>query len=105
MNKELFIFLSNGNYLGFINNGYLYSRDGQYLGWLEGDFVWDSSGRFRGALIDVNNNKYVVINTLAVQPLPRVPRANPMGQTVLPPPPPNVSPIALPVGFKDGYTL
>jgi hypothetical protein len=42
-NSDIYIYKSNGNYFGFIRNGYLYSRDGVCLAWVEDDYVWDVS--------------------------------------------------------------
>ena len=55
-----YIFRSNGNYLGFISSGNLFSRDGEYLGWIEGDLVWDSNGHFRGKIVLINDKKYIL---------------------------------------------
>ncbi len=98
------VFLSTGQYLGFINNGYLFSRDGKYLGWIESSFVWDVNGNFRGVLQIIENRKYIILNTLTIQPIPRVPRTSPVNP-VLPNPPPNAPQIQLPVGYKDGFSI
>ena len=38
------IYKMSGMYLGFISNGFLFSRDGDYLGWIDGQYVWDRVG-------------------------------------------------------------
>ncbi len=99
-----YIFKSNGNYLGFLQDDNIFSRDGIYLGWLDGDgtYAWDSSGKFRGYLIDVSGNNFIILNQLQIPPIPRMPRPAPL-TPILPPPPVNVSPIPLPVGYIDGF--
>lgn len=93
------IYRTTGTYLGFISNGYLFSRDGEYLGWLEGQFAWDASGVFRGQLW---NEKYIIINRFIVRPVPKPPRPKP-AIPALPPPPPNISAIPLPPGWMDSF--
>ncbi|MEY2486832.1 MAG: hypothetical protein QOH39_2480 [Verrucomicrobiota bacterium] len=93
------IYRTNGTYLGFISNGFIFSRDGQYLGWIDGQHAWDAAGRFRGQRW---NKKYIILNRFAVQPLPKHPRGTP-ATPALPDPPPNISPIAPPTGWVDGF--
>lgn len=97
-----YIFRSNGNYLGFLSNGYLFSRDGEYLGWVEGTFAWDSTGQFRGVVTEINNKKYILKNIFLIPPIPKIPKIPP-----IPPVPPtpqiNAMPIILPMGFKDAF--
>lgn len=94
------IFKSNGQYLGFISNGYFFSRDGAYLGWIEGKFVWDKDGKFRGVLTE--DGRYILKNIYTVSPVPRVPRPMP-ATPPLPPPPPNIGPIVLHIGYVDAF--
>jgi len=99
----MFIFKSTGNYLGFIINDFFFSRDGVHLGWLEqGKFVWDTKGNFKGLLTGINNNFYILVNKLAIPPFSRAPKTAP-NNPVIPPPPPNISPISLPVGYIDAF--
>jgi hypothetical protein len=95
-----YIFKSNGSYLGFVEGGNLFSRDGAFLGWIENNIhTWDSSGRYRGQRW---NNKYVIVNTFALTPVPRPPRQVPTPPP-LPDPPANIPAIALPTGWKDAF--
>ena len=102
MGKVLLIYKSNGVYLGFISDGYIYSRDGDYLGWLDGNISWDISGKFRGILNVINGSNYILMDKFAILPLPRMPKT-PLMKPVIPNPPPNITPIQLPVGFIDGF--
>ncbi len=99
-----FIFKSTGIYLGFIlEDGYIFSRDGIYLGWTEeNNYVWDSNGQFRGIIEKINGNNYILRNTYTVPPVPRSPRVAPPSPSV-PSPLANISPIALPIGYKDAF--
>ena len=93
------IYKMSGTYLGFISNGFLFSRDGDYLGWIEGQYVWDAAGRFRGELWE---GKYIIFNPFLVQPLPKQPRAKPV-VPALPNPLPNIPPVAPPTGWVAGF--
>lgn len=93
------IYKTSGTYLGFISNGYLFSRDGDYLGWIEGKYVWDESGVFRGQLW---KDKYIIINQFSVRPVPKQPRTKPTSPA-LPNPPANIAPITLPTGWTDSF--
>jgi hypothetical protein len=95
-----FVFKSNGAYLGFIENGNLFSRDGVFLGWIEGIHAWDSTGRYRGQRW--NQNKYIIVNTFALPPVPRPPKQTPTPPP-LPDPPANIAAIVLPTGWKDAF--
>ena len=54
------IFRWNGQYYGFMSNGYLMDSSGTYRGWIEHDgSVWHSSGNFFGDLV---GGVYVLIN-------------------------------------------
>ena len=97
------IFQSNGQYLGFTReDGYILSRDGIYLGWLEGDFAWDKDGQFRGKLYQINGNYYILRNVYSVAPVPKTPRLSP-SVSAIPNPLPNVAPVQLQIGLKDGF--
>lgn len=98
----MFIFRSKGQYIGFIENGYLFSRDGLYLGWVEQNFVWDSSGHFRGQLHKKNGNTYIVFNRFGVPPVPRIPRKAPSLPN-LPDPPANIPSIVFPIEWQDAF--
>lgn len=93
------IYKTSGSYLGFISNGSIFSRDGEYLGWIEGKFAWDREGKFRGQLWQ---DRYIIVNRFAVQPLPKVPRVPPL-RPILPNPPPNIVPVTVPTGWSDGF--
>jgi hypothetical protein len=93
------IYKMSGTYLGFITNGAIFSRDGEYLGWIEGQHAWDAAGRYRG---QIWQDKYIIFNRFAVQPLPKVPRPVP-NRPPLPNPPPNIPAIAPPTGWIDGF--
>ncbi|MFH0833962.1 MAG: hypothetical protein V2A63_01055 [Patescibacteria group bacterium] len=101
--KELFIFRSNGNYIGFVRDSTIFSRDGVYLGWIENNrFVWDSNGRFGGVLQEFNGNKYIFINKLSVMPFSRPARPTPSTVSI-PNPPANIPKIDLPIGYTDTF--
>lgn len=97
-----FIFKSNGNYLGFIYNGFLFSRDGLYLGWLEGNYAWDLKGKFRGVVTSMGNHNYILLNQFEIAPLPKPSKISPAVPS-LPPPQSNIAPISLPIGFIDAF--
>lgn len=104
MTQEIkFIFKSNGNYLGFIQNGFLFSRDGIYLGWVEGTIIWDFQGRFRGQLIELNGNLYALLNKFVIPPLPKTPKAVPRNLTSPIPQTSNIISITIPVGWVDAF--
>ena len=95
-----FIFRSNGQYLGFVDNGYLFSRDGVYLGWVEERFVWGTNGQFKGFIPD--DGKYILRNIYTVPPVPKPARPIP-SVPALPTPQANIAPIVLQVGFVDAF--
>ncbi len=99
-----FIYRLNGNYLGFMRDGLLFSRDGEYLGWLEGQYVWDSSGRFRGIIFSPKNSehKYVIRDRLSMPASTRTPKPAP-SLTPIPDPPPNIPAISLPIQWIDAF--
>jgi hypothetical protein len=97
-----YIFKSNGNYLGFISNGNIFSNNGVYLGWLEGNYAWDVTGRFLGILTDISNHKYIILNQLLINPIPRIPHSAPASPAI-PAPHANIMPIILPVGHIDSF--
>lgn len=92
------IFRSDGRYLGFIKDDFLYSRDGIYLGWIEGQIAWDKNGNFRGVLID----KYILLDKYTIPPTTRTPKISP---NVMAPtnPPANIPPVNPPTGLIDGF--
>ena|SRR3989344_8621478 len=98
-----YIFWSNGNYLGFIDDsGNLFSRDGLYLGWVEGSLIWGGDdGQFRG---QTWGDKYILRNKYSITPIAKIPRTTPV-TPVLPTPPANIAPTILPVGFVDAFDI
>jgi len=102
----MYIYLMNGFYLGFISNGYLYSRDGICLGWLEDEkFVWDLDGKFRGSLYEAKNKyHYIIKRRFGLPPLSR-PNKGPIPSISPLAPPENIKPIDLGVEIIDGFTL
>ncbi len=106
MGTDIFIFKSEGNYLGFIRNNFVFSRDGIYLGWVEQidhhQAIWDSEGKFRGLLIEKNSNHYILTRKFEMPPFSRTPKK--IENVQIPPdPPPNVPPMTLPVDFEDAF--
>ncbi|MFA6476532.1 MAG: 4-fold beta flower protein [Candidatus Paceibacterota bacterium] len=101
-NNIQFIFKSNGYYLGFIQNGFLFSRDGVPLGWLEGEYAWDINGKFRGVVTLNQDHIYILLNQFAISPLPKPSRIISTNPT-LPAPQANIPAISLPIGWVDGY--
>jgi hypothetical protein len=60
------IFRWNGQYFGFMSNGYLFDRTGAYRGWIDHDgSVWESSGKFIGDLV---GGEYVLLQESANRP-------------------------------------
>lgn len=102
MGNNMFIYLANGFYFGFINNDFLYSRDGICLGWLEGIFVWDLEGKFRGQIIEISGNKYIIRKRFGLPPISRPPKG-PIASVTPPAPPQNIKPIDLSVDSIDGF--
>ena len=96
------IFKSNGIPLGFISNGFLFSRDGLYLGWLEGSHAWDASGQYRGQLMEQSGHSYILRNKYKISPVPKIPRTQPTAPAIpvshIP-----IAPIALPIGWEDAF--
>ncbi len=100
--ENIFIYRSNGFYLGFIRGNDIFSRDGVYMGWIEGTHAWDAKGIYRGELTTVGDNNYILRNRFIMPPVARNPRAIPT--SVLPPAPPaNIRPISLPVESVDAF--
>jgi hypothetical protein len=53
------IFRWNGQYFGFMSNGYLMDSSGTYRGWIEHDgTVWGPNGNFLGELV---GGEYVLL--------------------------------------------
>ena len=102
MGDVTYIHKLDGNYLGFIYDGILFSRDGVNLGWMENDLVWDTTGKFRGVLIKVGSNNYILRNILSLPPLPRTPKTVITPKQVFPPVP-NISAISPNIGFQDAF--
>ena len=100
----MYIYLLNGFYLGFINNGFLYSRDGLCLGWLEGNFVWDLDGKFRGQITEKDGHKYIIRKRFGLPPISRPPKGS---LSSVPPlaPPQNIKLIDLGVEIIDSFVL
>lgn len=96
------IYLLNGFYFGFINNGFLYSRDGVCLAWLEGNFVWGLDGKFRGQIIEKNEHKYVLRNRFGLLPISR-PTKGSLPSVAPIAPPQNIKPIDLGVEIIDAF--
>jgi len=99
---DIYIYKSNGTYLGFTQDDSIYSRDGIYLGWVENNYVWDNNGQFRGQILEMNKNKYIARNIYTISPIPKIPKA-PSGLSSIPTPPSNIEPVNLPIGFQDGF--
>lgn len=102
INKK--IFRSDGVYIGFVKEGYIYSRDGIYLGWLDGKYAWDRKGFFRGVLTDIDNEKsLILLNKFSIPPTQRISKE---AENIIPPPDPvpNIKPpMQLPIGIIDGF--
>jgi hypothetical protein len=53
------IFRWNGQYYGFMSNGYLLDATGSYRGWIDGNgTVWQANGKFLGDLV---GGEYVLL--------------------------------------------
>lgn len=100
--KDIFVFKTNGRYLGFLREDILYSRDGIALAWLEDSYIWDKRGDFRGYLDERNGKYYIFINRFMLKPAPRSPR-NLLDTDIIPDPPPNIQPISLSPEIVDGF--
>jgi hypothetical protein len=98
----MYIFRSDGNYVGFIYNNNVFSRDGVYLGWVENNLVWDYQGNFKGQIFKINGNDYILKNSFSIPPIPRIPKVSPV-PPVPPVPPVNILPISLPIGLVDSF--
>ena len=106
--NDIFIYRSNGQYLGFIRNTNLYSRDGIYLGYLTDNYAWDTLGQYRGALKSLSTpsgNKYFIIrNMYGIPPYPQVARSSEnLSINELPSQLSPINPILRPVGYMDGF--
>lgn len=106
MPQDIFIFKSDGKYLGFIRDNSVYSRDGVYWGWLEtveaNKVVWDSEGKYRGILVEEKGNYYILTRKFEILPVSRTPKKAP-NVSVTPDPPRNIQPIPLPVDLEDAF--
>lgn len=98
---DIFVYKSNGYYLGFIRNGFLFSRDGICLGWVDNGYVWDTTGQFRGRLEEIQGRHYIVNDLFTLRPTSRSPKSSPNQTTTTNQP--NIPPIALPVGLVDSF--
>ena len=103
MNENvIFIYRSNGNYLGFISDGNFFSRDGVYWGWVEGDLVWHSTGKYAGELKEISGHIYIIRNMYRLQPIPKSPKKFPDIPTI-PDTPRNIRAVNLPIGYQDAF--
>ncbi|MCP6726728.1 MAG: hypothetical protein KJI69_01650 [Patescibacteria group bacterium] len=103
MGNIIFIFKTNGNYLGFIEGGFVFSRDGVYLGWVDGNTVWDSEGNFRGVIAnDKDMNKFIIRDRFALSPVSRTPKTAPENPSI-PDPPRNIVPVSFGVSMIDSF--
>lgn len=76
------IYLWDGRYFGFIQDGYFFDREGHYLGWVEKHTeVYRPDGMFFGELVD---DSYILKRYDDRQRMPKIPK--------LAPPKPNVPP-------------
>lgn len=102
--EDIFIYKSNGQPLGFIRNGNLYSTYGQYLGWQDVKHIWNAAGYYAGTLTNTNGNSYILKYIFGAAPIPQTPRsvANLPPQD-LPALPPTISAIQLHPSYKDGF--
>jgi hypothetical protein len=106
--NELFIYKSNGQYMGFARYNNLYTRDGIYLGYIKGNFAWDAQGQFRGSLTPIETQQgtkiFVIKNMFAINPYPQeAKQMNNLAISELPLQLPPISPITLDVGYVDGF--
>lgn len=93
-----YLFRMNGEYVGFLSDGWFFAANGCYLGWCEGgDQLWRSDGNWLGC---IREQYYVLRRRGAPQPVPQPPRVPPV-----PPSPPlspgNLLPRAVPPGWLD----
>lgn len=97
------IYRSNGNYLGFISDKYIFSWDGNYLGWIDNqNFVWRKNGNFAGKLQEISGVNYILRNTLQIIPISKSPRTLPL--TPAPPTPKvKIAPVQTPIGWEDSF--
>lgn len=98
------LYLLDGTYFGFLQNGNVFSRDGMYLGWLDGQVIWGRNGEYRGKLIDNDAVSYIVKKSFMLDPIPRSPRVSPAAPT-LPAPVANINPVVPKIGEVDGFSL
>jgi hypothetical protein len=60
------IYRWNGQYYGFMSNGYLLDSSGTYRGWIDGNgTVWQANGKFLGDLV---GGEYVLLQQNAKRP-------------------------------------
>src|SRR5688500_9130792 len=65
------LFKWNGQYIGFISDGYVFDADGAYMGWVEDDgSVYGVKGRYMGEVIEQN---YVMRNLFKTSRPPKKP--------------------------------
>jgi hypothetical protein len=107
MNEVMYIFKSNGFYIGFINNNFFYNQNGIYLGWVEGQFVYDAEGKFRGMiysakLTDHPNYSYIFRHKFTMPPISKPPKPS-IPNTAPPNPVPLIPPITLDVKWEDAF--
>ena len=95
------IFNNSGRYVGFVQNGFLYSASGDYLGFIRSDNqVFSKNGEFVGYLLDDDR---IVRKTNELPKLPLIPPISPL------PPIPPIPPLnrfaypLLPWGYEDVF--
>lgn len=101
-----YIFQSTGEYLGFIDKGYFFSRDNEYIAWVENENVWDQlSGEFTGRVVEKEGFHYILKNRFSVNPLPRTRKQSPPRPVFPQLPKEKPQPISLDVEKEDSYKI
>lgn len=92
------VFRCRGDYVAYINNGWLYAADGRYLGWVDRQQrVWNADGTPLGTLTE---RHYVIVNPSAPKPVRQPSRPPPLPSGV-PANPGARSPYQPRLGWRD----
>ena len=94
------IFRWNGQYYGFMSNGYLLDASGTYRGWIDGNgTVWQADGKFLGDLV---GGEYVLKQQSTSMQRASQPKRLTPSAVALPPRPEDRRARAPRAGYSDG---
>lgn len=93
-----YLFRWTGEYVGFLQDGWMFDRNGRYLGWRDADGqVWLADGNYLGQLVE---GCHVLRNNRRSAPVRKTPRVPPVPAPAPTPPTPRAPRIPRP-GWSD----